>query len=302
MLTWKEIRKIKNEIKQDREGIFKSILESVRNEMNEEQRRLNEINREKGVSNWLTVLPIAENGFNLNKQQFWDCVRLRYGWYITNLPLTCACGAKFDLQHCMSCKKGGFINIRHNDIRDLTAKMLTEVCKDVAVEPTLIPLTGENMKYKSAIIGNEARLDVRVRGFWIYGQQAFLDVRVFDPNASRYVNVSLPQCYRANENEKKRHYSERIMQVDQGSFTPLVFSIYGGMGRECQIFYAKLAELIADKRNSHKSLISTWIRTKICFALQKSCLLCLRGSRSTNRNIANFEDDIEISHAVSKAK
>ena len=92
------------------------------------------------------------------------------------------------------------------------------------------------------------------------------------------------------------------MQVDHGSFTPLVFSIYGGMGRECQIFYAKLAELIADKRNSNQSLISTWIRTKICFALQKSCLLCLRGSRSTNRNMANFEDDIEISRAVSKAK
>ena len=198
--------------------------------MNNEQRRLNEINREKGVSNWLTVLPIAENGFNLNKQQFWDCIRLRYGWHIANLTSMCACGAKFDLQHCMSCKKGGFINIRHNDIRDLTAKMLTEVCKDVAVEPTLIPLTGENMKYKSAIIGNEARLDVRVRGFWIYGQQAFLDVRVSDPNASRYVNVSLPQCYSGNESEKKRHYSERILQVDHGSFTPLVFFIYGGMG------------------------------------------------------------------------
>ena len=97
------------------------------------------------------------------------------------------------------------------------------------------------MKYKSAIIGNEAKLHVRVRGFWIYGQQAFLDVRVFDPNASRYVNVSLPQCYRGNESEKKRHYSERILQVDHGSFTPLVFSIYGGMGRECQMFYYEIS-------------------------------------------------------------
>ena len=81
-----EIRKVKNEIKQDREGKFKNILESVRNEMNNEQRQLNEINREKGVSNWLAVLPIAENGFNLSKQQFWDCIRLRYGWHIANLP------------------------------------------------------------------------------------------------------------------------------------------------------------------------------------------------------------------------
>ena len=102
-----EIRKIKNEIKQDREGKFKNILdfESVRNVMNNEQRRLNEINREKGVSNWLTVLPIAENGFNLNKQQFWDCIRLRYGWHIANLPSMCACGAKFDLQQLHELQK-----------------------------------------------------------------------------------------------------------------------------------------------------------------------------------------------------
>ena len=39
------------------------------------------------------------------------------------------------------------------------------------------------MKYRSAKTGSESHLDVRVLGFWIYGQQAFLDVRVFDPNA-----------------------------------------------------------------------------------------------------------------------
>ena len=74
-------------------------------------------------------------------------VSVRYGWNITNLPTTCACGAKFDIQHCMSCKKGGFINVCHNHIRDLAGRMLTDVCKDVSTEPALIPLTGETMKY-----------------------------------------------------------------------------------------------------------------------------------------------------------
>ena len=36
----------------------------------------------------------------------------------------------------MACKKGGFINIRH-DVRDLTAKLLSEEYHDAQVEPTL---------------------------------------------------------------------------------------------------------------------------------------------------------------------
>ena len=48
-----------------------------------------------------------------------------------------------DIQHAMSCKKGGFITIRHNDLCDLTANLLTEVCKDIDIEPQLLPVTGE---------------------------------------------------------------------------------------------------------------------------------------------------------------
>ena len=41
-----------------------------------------------------------------------------------NLPTFCPCGSKFDIQNNMSYKKGGFICIRHNDLRDLTAYMM----------------------------------------------------------------------------------------------------------------------------------------------------------------------------------
>ena len=37
------------------------------------------------------------------------------------------------------------------------------------------------------------------------------------------------------------------MQVEQGTFSSLVFSINGGMGRECQAFYSRLSELLAEK-------------------------------------------------------
>ena len=64
------------------------------------------------------------------------------------------------------------------------------------------------------------------------GQKAFLDIRVFDPNTNRYLNATLPQCHEI-EKEQKRNYSNRILQIEHGTFTHLVFSIYESMGREC---------------------------------------------------------------------
>ena len=47
----------------------------------------------------------------------------------------------------MVCHMGGFPTIRHNEIRDLTASLLTEVCHNVAAEPHLQPLNGETMAF-----------------------------------------------------------------------------------------------------------------------------------------------------------
>ena len=84
----------------------------------------------------------------------------------------------------------------------------------------------------------------------------------------------LQQCHVINENEKKRGYNERVLQVDHGTFTPLVFSIYGSMSREG----SQLSDLLSEKRNLPKSVVANWVRSKVCFALLKSILLCLRGS------------------------
>ena len=72
------------------------------------------------------------------------------------------------------------------------------MCKDVEIEPDLLPDTGENFSNRTANTRTEARLDIRSRGFWVRGQQAFFNIRVFDPNAKRYLNSALPQCYAQN--------------------------------------------------------------------------------------------------------
>ena len=73
-------------------------------------------------------------------------------------------------------------------------------------------------------------LDVCACRFWQAGQMVFFHVRVFNPNARRYVKQELSKTYQLNEKEKKRLYNER-MQVEHGTFTPLVMSATGAMGR-----------------------------------------------------------------------
>ena len=49
-------------------------------EINNKEKRLENISTLTGVSNWLTVLLITEFGLELSNQQFWDSIRLRYVW------------------------------------------------------------------------------------------------------------------------------------------------------------------------------------------------------------------------------
>ena len=98
-----------------------------------------DLEKEKGTPNWLTVLPIEEHGFTLHKRAFRDATCLRYGWVPAQMQVNCACGTSFSVQHALSCPKGGYPSIRHNEVRDLTAELLTEVCSGVATESMLQP-------------------------------------------------------------------------------------------------------------------------------------------------------------------
>lgn len=79
--------------------------------------------------------------YNLDKQQSLDAVLLRYQLPISNLPTRCASCEKFDTQNTNPCKKGGFLTLCHNRLKDITGALLEEVHHGVALEPTLQPIT-----------------------------------------------------------------------------------------------------------------------------------------------------------------
>ena len=110
----------------------------------------------------------------------------------------CPRGRKFDIQQNMSSKKGSFTYIQLNDLRDLTVNMMSEVSKDTEIEPILTSLSGKELQGRTSNNSNKARVDIKIRGFWKLGQQAFFVLSVFDPNTPRY-HKSLQQCYVMNE-------------------------------------------------------------------------------------------------------
>ena len=143
------------------------------------------------------------------------------------------------MDHALSCKtppQFRLTSLRHNQIRDLTANLLKTICHDVLIEPTLQQLTGESLHERTANITNDARVDIAARGFWISGQRAFFDIRVFNPMARRYESQELNKAYEINEREKKRQYNERILEVEHSSFTPLIMTALRGMRREASNF------------------------------------------------------------------
>ena len=139
---------------------------------------------------------------------------------------------------------------RHYELRDLEADMLSMVCNDVEIEPVLQELTGESLP-SGAKRAPHVRLDIHARSFWKRQRSAFFDVRVCYPNADSYRDLDLKQIYKQHENEKKRLYTQRVMDVEQRTFTPLAFTTIGGMREECKRYHDRLAELVAAKKEEN---------------------------------------------------
>ena len=173
------------------------------------------------------------------------------------------------------------------------------MCTDVEMEPVLQEVTGEVL-LSSTNKAPDARLDIRARGFWAREQSAFFDVRVCHPNADSYKNLTPEQIYKVHENDKKRLYSSRVLVVERATFTPLVFTTTGGMSDECQRYHSRLAELLAVKKQEIYASTITWIRIRVSFAILRSALVCLRGSRSNRRTTPNIQEtDPELEVSVS---
>ncbi|CAH3156245.1 unnamed protein product, partial [Porites evermanni] len=246
----------------------KEKMDSIDSSLSPGLLRLANQSRDKGASSWLNAMPLADKGLAFNKQEFRDSLRLRYDLPLVDLPSHCIWGINSPL-----------------------------ICNNVEIEPRLQPLDNERFHLRSAVTSSDARLDIKAGGFWARGVTAFFDVRVTHVNSKCYQSKPTSEVFKEQEEEKKRKYQQRVLDVEMGSFTPLVFGTNGGMGNECQRFLKHLADKIAQKDTEPYHVVITWLRTQISFELLRSVHACVRGSRTPFRSKLEQSLDCKINVA-----
>ena len=84
-----------------------------------------------------SVIPIQEHGFALAKFEFRDALRIRYNKQLQGMRSKCPCCQKYNLNHDVNCKRGGFVVMRHNNAIGFEANPLNTIQNDVEIEPAL---------------------------------------------------------------------------------------------------------------------------------------------------------------------
>ena len=104
--------------------------------------------------------------------------------------------------------------------------------------------------------------------------------------------------FKEQEEEKRWKYQQRVLDVEMGSFTPLIFGTNGGMGADCHCFLKRLAEKLSEKNEEPYHITITWIRTLLSFEILRSVHTCVRGSRAPFHKIrqGDFIDDCRLNN------
>ena len=180
------------------------------------------------------------------------------------------------------------------------AELLEEAgCYDIVLEPILQDLTGEMLPSGSNKSPN-ARLDVSCRSFWTPLDKVFTDVRVFHAQAPTNAKMAVERMYEHHEGRKNAEYNARVMEIEKGSFSPIVFNTIGGMGQEADRFLKRLAEKISSKKSTPYSTVISFVRKRLRFDLVKTVLISLRGYRGKVSYPAAEIKDLDI-HLEKKA-
>ena len=102
--------------------------------------------------------------------------------------------------------------------------------------------------------------------------------------------------YTHYEEQKKRANNARILEVERGVFTALVFSTSGGMEEEAKTLFKRVAAKMVNKTGQK---YSETIRKRLRFDLLKTTFIALRGYRckpspSSSIEISELDLNVEL--------
>ena len=119
-----------------RKILFNEKLNSIMGSSSSTLQRVISRANEGHISAWLTVLPSQKSNFDLSAREFRDALAMGYKKPLLNVPALCdGCGATFNLSHALSCRKGGLIVRRHNEVRNTVGDLSGLVWSPVNQEP-----------------------------------------------------------------------------------------------------------------------------------------------------------------------
>ena len=95
------------------------------------------------AGSWLYQYKIMASPFT--KSEFRDALRVRYNKQLQGMSSKCPCSQKYNLNHALTCKRGGFVVIRHINVRDFETNLLKTIQNDVEVEPALQKIDNEGI-------------------------------------------------------------------------------------------------------------------------------------------------------------
>jgi hypothetical protein len=241
------------------------------------------ITRSADTGAWLTTLPTLLNGSDLSADEFRDGARLRLGLTPTALPPQCdGCGERFTTDHAMSCRKGGLIIHRHNDLVTTWGQLCGQALTPSTVtdEPLIQPSRDTPMAETTQTVpAPELRGDLAVHGFWTKGQTAIFDVRITDTDQPSNCNTNPSKVLLRHEKEKKDKYGALCI-ARRRTFTPLVFSVDGLLGKEATAASKRLASCLAAKWKRSYSELCGYVRSRLSLALIRSSSRCLKADRN----------------------
>lgn len=201
----------------------------------------------------------------------------------------------------MSCKQGGLVLLRHNDVAGEWAELNSSALTPSAVsyEPLInfgrtageraaeaegpTPPPGEDAAWEEAH-GREDRGDVGVHGFWKRGATTIFDIRITDTDAPTYRGMDPTKVLARHEKEKKDKYLEACLERRR-HFTPLVFSVDGLAGEEAKAAAKRAASHLSRKWKRAYSELCGYVRSRLALALVRATSLLLRGARDGQARI-----------------
>ena len=241
------------------------------------------IKRSASTGAWLTTMPNLVNGSELSTEEFRDGIRLHLGLKPTALPPRCdGCGERFTAEHAMSCRKGGLILHRHNDLVTTWGQLCGQAHtpSTVSDEPLIQPSRDVQVAGTARTEPtSELRGDLAVHIFWTRGQTAIFDVCITDTDQLSNRNTDPSKVLLRHKKEKKDKYGALCL-ARRRTFTPLVFSVDGLLGKEAAAASKRLSSSLAAKWKRSYSEVCGFVRSCLSIALIRSSSRCLKANRN----------------------